>query len=295
MLGLLHLFALLIPLGHAVFVLYQDRPQARAWLCTVAIASLPALPIIALAVRQQDQLNWVTKPDENAAGDLAGWLAGSELSIGPASVLIGLFLGGRSGRNRLAWLAVPWLLLPPIVLLLGSELKPVYVRRYLAFCLPALALLVGAGLAGTTVAPSVLGVLLLAILGLPTQIAIRQVGGHDDDIRDATTIVWQLARPGDGVLFNCPSCHYPDMPREFAFVCPQAFAGLVDVTMDASPSASDTLRDTDLDQARLAGIPRVLVIDVDGDAEPGALRDSGWRLVTERRAGNIVIEDYERS
>jgi mannosyltransferase len=297
-LGLLNLFALLLLLGHAVFMLYQDRPKARAWLLASALACVPSLPIVALALHQQDQLSWVTRPDANAPGDLATWLAGSVLSVGLASVLIGLFIGHRTSKHALAWLAVPWLVLPPIVLILGSELKPVYVQRYLAFCLPALALLVGAGLATVALAPRMIGFLLLALLGLPTQNAIRQVGGHGDDIREAAAIVEQQARPGDGVLFNCPSCHYPDMPREFAFAYPKAFAPLVDVTVAASPSSSNTLRGTELSQAainhRLTQVSRVWVIDVDGNAEPVALRGSDLHLTGIRHAGNITIETYAR-
>jgi hypothetical protein len=74
-LGLLNLFALLLLLGYAVFVLYQDRPNLRAWLSTVALACLPALPIITLAARQRDQLSWVAEPGTDAAGDLAVWLS----------------------------------------------------------------------------------------------------------------------------------------------------------------------------------------------------------------------------
>jgi hypothetical protein len=150
-------------------------------------------------------------------------------------------------------------------------------------------------LATVAVAPRVVGLVLLAVLGLPTQSAVRQVGGHGDDIGDAATILAQEARPGDGVLFNCPSCHYPDMPREFEFAYPQAFAPLVDVTIAASPSTSNTLRGTESAHARLAHVARVWVVDVDGGAEPVALHDSGFRLVSVQQAGNIQIEDYERS
>ncbi|HEY4460621.1 MAG TPA: glycosyltransferase family 39 protein [Pseudonocardiaceae bacterium] len=244
-LGLLNLFALLLLVGHAVFVGYQSRSSMGAWLRAAGFGCIPSVPIVALAVNQQDQLSWVTRPDANTGGDLAVWLAGSALSAVLASVLIGLSL---RTPHPLAWLAVPWLVLPPLALILGSELRPAYVQRYLAFCLPALALLIGAGLATVAIAPRVVGLVLLVVLGLPTQSAVRQPGGHGDDIRDAATILAHQARPGDGVLFNCPSCHYPDMPREFAFAYPQAFAPLVDVTMAASPSASNTLRGTELDQ-----------------------------------------------
>jgi mannosyltransferase len=293
-LGLLNLFALLLLAGHAVFVLVQGRPVVRAWLVAAGLGCVPSVPIVALAVNQQDQLSWVTRPDANAGGDLAVWLAGSVLSVALAGVLIGLYLGRQRRRYALAWLAVPWLVLPPVILVLGSELKPVYVQRYLAFCLPALALLIGAGLVTVARTPRVVGLVLLVILGLPTQSEIRQVGGHGDDIRDAANILSQQARPGDGVLFNCPSCHYPDMPREFAYAYPRAFAPLVDVTMAVSPSATNTLRGTELGQPRLDDVATVWVVDVDGEAEPVALRGSGWRLVGRWRAGNITIEDYAR-
>ncbi|HJP73985.1 MAG TPA: glycosyltransferase family 39 protein [Pseudonocardiaceae bacterium] len=288
LLGLLNLFALLLLLAHARFA----RRQARVWLVTAGLACIPAVPIVTLAVNQQDQLSWVVKPDLNAGGALAVWLAGSVLSVVLASVLIGLFLGRKPG-HALTRLAIPWLVLPPIVLILGSELKPVYVQRYLAFCLPALALLIGAGLATITVGPRVIGLLLLTVLGTPTQSAIRQVGGHGDDIRDAASILGQRARAGDGVLFNCPPCHYQDMPREFAFAYPQAFADLIDVAVATAPSASDTLRGTDLDHPTI-NVNRVWVVDVDGSTEPSALRATGFRLVSIAHAGNITIEDYER-
>lgn len=288
LLGLLNLFALLLLLAHALFA----RAHLRAWLATAALGCLPAVPIVMLAVNQQDQLSWVAKPDANAGGDLAVWLAGSVLSVVVASVLIGLFIGREPG-HVLARLALPWLVLPAVALILGSELKPVYVQRYLAFCLPALALLIGAGLATITAAPRVIGVVLLALLGVPVQQSIRQVGGHGDDIRDAAAILGARARPGDGVLFNCPPCHYPDMPREFGFAYPQAFAGLVDIALATSPSASDTLRGTELGHPTI-DVGRIWVVDVDGTAEPSALRGTGYRLITATRAGNVTIEDYER-
>jgi hypothetical protein len=49
--------------------------------------------------------------------------------------------------HSLTWLALPWLVLPPALLLAVSEIKPAYNFRYLVFCLPAMALLAGAGLA----------------------------------------------------------------------------------------------------------------------------------------------------
>jgi mannosyltransferase len=69
---------------------------------------------------------------------LAGLLWRPGLGRGP---------GAARTSHSLTWLALPWLVLPPAMLLAASEIKPAYNFRYLVFCLPAMALLAGAGLA----------------------------------------------------------------------------------------------------------------------------------------------------
>src|SRR5207237_418128 len=75
-----------------------------------------------------------------------------------AIVVIALVTSLVSGRARLRadwpaglWgLAVPWLFLPPALLVTVSVIHvthPVYVFRYIAFCIPAAALLAGTALA----------------------------------------------------------------------------------------------------------------------------------------------------
>ena len=61
----------------------------------------------------------------------AGWC-----TCGPATA---------AADRAVTWLAVPWLVLPPLILIAASLLKPVYFSRYLTYCLPAVALLAGAG------------------------------------------------------------------------------------------------------------------------------------------------------
>ena len=109
-------------------------------------------------------------------------------------------------------------------------------QRYLTYCLPALALPVGVGLAGVTLAQRVIALLLVAGLGVPTQLAQREVGGHGDDIRVAADILVAHEHSGDGVLYDCPTCHYPDMPREFAFGYPAAFDPLTDLSLARRPA-----------------------------------------------------------
>jgi mannosyltransferase len=204
----------------------------------------------------------------------------------------------RSG-NALPWLALPWLVAPPVLLLAAAELAiPVYTQRYVAFCLPALALPVGVGLAGITLAPRVLALLLIATLGLPTQLAQRQPDGHGDDIRAAADILTAHEHPGDGVLYHCWSCHFPDTPREFAFAYPAAFAPLDDLALARSPSASNTLRGTEIDQPtlarRVADANRVWLIETGGSNEPPTVAESGMHQSAVYRAGDITVTLYER-
>jgi mannosyltransferase len=294
-LGLLNLFGLLLLAGHAIFLVARHRDLLRRWLITAALACLPAVPIVILAWQQRDQLGWLTEPDATAPADLTLWLAGSTGSVVLVSVLIGLGLRARNS-GATAWLALPWLLAPPVLLLSAAEIAiPVYVQRYVTYCLPALALPVGVGLATITVAPRVIALLLIAGLGLPTQLAQREVGGHGDTIRVATDILAAHERPGDGVIYDCPSCHYPDMPREFAFAYPAAFRPLDDLALAESPSASGTLRGTETDPAtltrRIDSVDRVWLIETGGTTVPTAL--IGMHRVAMYIAGDVIVDMYQ--
>jgi mannosyltransferase len=297
-LGLLNLFGLLLIAGHAIFLLARHRELLRRWITIALLACLPSVPIAVLAWQQRDQLGWLTEPDASAPGDLTLWLAGSAGSVVLVSVLIGLGLRS-SGVAATAWLALPWLLAPPVLLISAAELAiPVYVQRYVTYCLPALALAVGVGLAGIALAPRMIALLLIAGLGLPTQLAQREVGGHGDTIRVAADLIAARERPGDGVLYDCPTCHYPDMPREFAFGYPAAFGPLDDLSLAASPGASGTLRGTETDQAtlirRLDGVNRVWLVETGGNTVPAPLTAGGLHRVAVFPAGDVLVTLYQR-
>jgi hypothetical protein len=106
----------------------------------------------------------------------------------------------RDGERALTWVALPWLMLPPAILLLAAEFKPVYEFMYLEYCLPAVALLVGAGLAalGRPLRLAAFG--LVVTLGLPAQFFLRTplAGGY---IRATSQFLAQHERPGDAVYY----------------------------------------------------------------------------------------------
>lgn len=299
-LGVFNIFGLLLLAGHAVFLLAGHRMLLRRWLATAAVACLPALPVVALAWHERGQLGWLTPAGITAPGDLAVWLAGGAGAIVPVTAVIVLALRSRTGTT-VAWLAVPWLLAPPLLLIFFSDVAvPVYTQRYVVFCLPALALLTGVGLDRLNLAPRLVALLLIIGLGLPTQMAERQPGGHSDNIRAAATVLSRHKHPGDGVLYDCPGCQRPEAstPREFAFAYPAAFKSLGDLALAQSPAASNTLLGTNVSPAtlthRLDDAQRVWLVDILGTEVPAPLSHSGLHRVSVYPAGDITISLYER-
>jgi mannosyltransferase len=163
--AVLNIFGLLLIPAHAVTVALTSLGRARGpgrwslaagWLAAAAGAAAVASPVVVLAWAERSQLAWLVTPGRKALVSL-GQLAGT----GQMPLTFGVILGcavaasalaGRAVR-RTAWparllaLILPWLVLPPALLLAASQLSPLYTLRYVVFCVPAAALLAGTGLA----------------------------------------------------------------------------------------------------------------------------------------------------
>ena len=163
-------------------------------LASSAAALLVLLPwVVLVAQRARGQSDPPAVTPANVAeevlrlpvGVLSPFLAGPLALIALAVSCGGLVLGyRRAGRARRgAVLAAVWLGLPILVLCTFQAVSgsPGLVTRYWLFCLPALAL--GAGLAIDAlnrrhVPVAMAGVAIIALLGAPTQVAIRAENGH---------------------------------------------------------------------------------------------------------------------
>ena len=199
----------------------------------------------------------------------------------------------RSGRSRLPqnWpaglvaLGLPWLVLPPVILLTASLVHPVYTFRYIVYCIPAAALLIGAAVAalGRYAGPAALVLLLVA--GLHAQVAQRYPDGHGIDIRAADRIVRRHAQPGDALLNisakNGPRKGSGERLLESAY--PYGLARLRDISMGASPQQSATLGGTyapaPLIQQRLASVRRLWVVEWNAPKPVLILHGLGFSLV----------------
>ena len=121
-----------------------------------------------------------------------------------AGIVVTAILARRrpAGQRVPAWLTtlpavcVPWLVLPPALLFISSDFTPVYNFRYILFCAPAAALLAGAALAALgRIGAAAAALIVIAILGLNSQVAFRTPSGHGDNIRQADAIIAATASP----------------------------------------------------------------------------------------------------
>ena len=305
-LGLGNLFALLLVVAHAVTLAWSrreyrvDRGFVVRWAAAVAATLMLVSPVAVVGYSELRQIRWIKPPSvysllsvERLVGDtrlfllvLAIVACAVVASTGPASA------GSASGSRRSAhWpagllsMALPWLLLPQAILLTASVIHPVYTFRYIVYCIPAAALLIGAALAalGRYAGPVALVVIVLG--GLPSQLAERRADGHDVDIRRVDHLVARQERPGDALL-NISDQTGPRKgtgERTLEGAYPYGLARLRDISAGASPQQSATLGGTYASAAlirqRLTQVTRLWVAEWTTPKPVPVLDGLGFRLI----------------
>jgi mannosyltransferase len=256
--GMASLFALLILAAHAAtLVVTGGRARLLAWLAAAGAAILLLSPLIVLGYGQDKTLGWVSRPGLGTVIALISDFAGSRAPVPVvlAIALCGIAAGAPRWRElTVVTVAVPWLVLPPLILFVVSVVKPVYVERYVAFCQPALALLGAAGLAWLArriarsraghrvpalawMVPLVLVAVLAAALTGP-QLAVRRTSARPDNLRGVSAVVAANEQPGDVVFY------LPSEVRVVSMAYAGPFRKLRDLALKQSPAASDSLTGT---------------------------------------------------
>ncbi|HEX6519992.1 MAG TPA: glycosyltransferase family 39 protein [Streptosporangiaceae bacterium] len=339
--GLFNTFGLLIIPAHALTVLWASPSPTRGgmarwarrvavpWLAGSLAAVAVLLPVLLISFRQRGQISWLAKPNINTITTMLREYAGSKALIVPVAllavggVMAALFDGQGTGGRRLspAAIGLPWLVVPPVILLAVSLVKPVYSQRYIEFCLPALAILVAAGLVGlarlvaTTSlgrrdvrvawAPSAVIAAVLAVMLISPQHAIRQSSARPDDLRLASAIVAANEQPGDVVFYM------PDDMYVLGTGYPAPFSRLRNIGIAESPVASATLTGREVTSpaglaARFTDVKRVWFVTGNSnykfptptspvDKEMMALVSaSGLHLTHRWQAGEVMLSLYSR-
>ena len=290
LLGLGNILSLLLIAAHALTVAVwrwryggPGQPFALRWLASAAVALIVASPVALIASGQAHQVQWIKPPGLVAIVAMAGLIGPQQMflivvGVVALAVVAGLVSGGRA-RLRADWpaglwgLAVPWLFVPPALLFLVSVshvTHPLYVFRYIAFCIPAAALLAGTALAALARgvvgwAVAVAALIVIAVAGLPAQSSQRTVTGHGYGIRLADQAVARMARPGDA-LMNIrywPLSWGGGVERGMEGEYPYGLSRLHDISQDRAPVPSATLGGTfartSVEHRRLATVTRLWV------------------------------------
>jgi mannosyltransferase len=331
--GALNIFALLLIPAHAITMLLRYRPAGarsatgarwaawRRWLIAAAVAVAINLPLIYLASHQRAQIQWLPPFSPSEIGNDADLLGPPWMTAGLAVLLLGAGVlvvtrrrsgnggtaasgagqTGSTGWGAMCALCVPWLVVPPLVLMLGTVLyTPVYDQRYVLFCLPAAALMAAVAIAEIARAPgrrltgwavATTAVVVVAALGFTLQVQYRQPWGHADDIRDADSIIAATARPGDVLAYRWPVF----MPISDAY--PGGLGRLPDIQVARAAVPSGTLAGTPasiaLMQQRIRRARRFWLVQVSGiTPEPRLLDGLHMRMVWTWQVSDMWLELY---
>jgi mannosyltransferase len=289
LLGLGNILSLLLIAAHAVTVAVWHRcyrgprqPFVLRWLASVAVAVIVASPVAIIASGQAHQVQWIKPPGLVAIIAMAGLIGPQPMFFIVVAVgVIALVTSLVAGRSRLRadwpaglWgLAVPWLFLPPALLFTISVIHlthPLYVFRYIAFCIPAAALLAGTALAALARAAvgwavAIAALIVIVVAGLGAQARERLPAGHGYDIRRADQVVASHAHPGDD-LMNVrywPLSWGGGVERGMEGEYPYGLARLHDISAARAPAPSGTLggtfAPTSVERQRLATATRLWV------------------------------------
>jgi len=220
-----HLYALLLIASHWI-VLSRTSPgkapqsvMRHTW-SIIGVAVLPLL--IFVAKTGAGPIRWIQRPGFRDLAEFLQHLSGGKTWVLPvifgAACIAAIVPVRRSlwsrGETWEVWrcqFLLVWLLFPVMLTVLLSLARPVFLSRYMIFCLPALLILAAAGLARLNhwlLSPTLVLVLLLGLQGTAF------VYGHDfDNERDAsgaaTEFILDYSEPGDAIVFHIAETRVP--------------------------------------------------------------------------------------
>jgi mannosyltransferase len=211
-------------------------------------------------------------------------------------IVVALVLSTETSRQkrranwprRLAEVSLPWLVVPPLVLLAASTVQPVYTSRYILICIPALALIAGAAVASYGRIAGFIALLAVLMAGTPAQADQRTTAGHYDDILALDHIVAANARPGDYVLYTNPNAE--SFGAAYAF----GLGKLPNIAQKQGPIASGTLAGTNVPiaqlRSRLSHAHRVWAVEINQfQANPLIVGLNGLPLSAEPVMDNLPL------
>ncbi|MGP3940086.1 glycosyltransferase family 39 protein [Streptomyces sp. 6N106] len=247
---LLHEFAVLALVTHGVTLVVSrvPRPVLRAWSVTAAGVVAGLLPLAIRSVGQSGQVSWIGGPVR-----LRYFLVVAVVGMACARAPLGV-----RRPVRLSVLAVPILVLPGLLLLIVSLVKPLFVDRYVLYSNIGIALLLGAWMdyfhrrRQSSRTAWIAAVAVLAAL-VPPSLSLRTPQSRSNDVTAVGAAVREEGRPGDGLLYL--SGQY----RAFTAASPEDTRFLTDLALAQDAVSSNTLAGVELPAQDIAA--RMLEFD----------------------------------
>jgi uncharacterized membrane protein len=223
-----HIFAVLVLPAYALAIIIP-RPftvKLRTIAAAVAAFAFLVFPICAFVVLQHSsQIDWIPRPTladmyqflELLTGQAGSWAITAYL------LLVGVALApllGRSRSERENWglrCLLLWLLMPPLLTLAATPLKPLFFARYMIMCVPPLVLLAARGItrmaalpsAGRPIAAACL-VIVISLSAWGTERFFSASTNPTEDWRAAVNYILQHEQAGDGAVFYLPNIYAYD-------------------------------------------------------------------------------------
>jgi len=205
-----HFFALLVLAAHVLYLVITRYPvrDLRTGLSKLVLALMPALAFVLL--RNAGQLTWIPPLSVSEMKDVFGeWAGGGDLAL---IILFLAVLGAvitwrppvATNPTLVIWL---WLLVPILVIVAVSIVRPLLVSRFLILSLPAL--LIAAGIALTEV-PKPISLMLLVVIAffsVRAELLAWQTPSKDD-LRGASAYVLQRSSAEDSIIFHIPMARH---------------------------------------------------------------------------------------
>jgi mannosyltransferase len=310
LLGLSHILALLVLIGHAYAVLTRARQDPAGtkplrWAVATAVAMLPVLPFVYLGLTQRGtQLDWLppmtVRQVLDAPGDIFG---GAAVGL----LLVGLALTARHHDRRLPRELALMAVAPPAVLMgVSFVTSPLWVPRYVLVVVPAVCLC--AALALRTVPLRAIGALLLLIgVCLPAQLRVRGETSHTGpDFRAVARHLDRWQQPGDVIVYGTAGTwslragidyqlRGRTKPRDVLLQTPAAEVGELDAVQCADPVAClGSARRVWFFRWQPAGKQLTETAPLSGAGALGTVLTSQYRVVQVERATKANLILFER-
>ncbi|WP_241267625.1 hypothetical protein [Streptomyces scabichelini] len=194
-----HEFAVLalVALGVTLVVSRVPRPVLRSWSVAAAGVVAGLLPLAICSAGQSGQVSWIGGPVR-----LRYFLVAAVVGVACARAPLGVV----RGPVRLSVLAVPILVLPGLLLLVASLVKPLFVDRYVLYSNIGIALLLGALMdyfhqrQHSSRNAWIAAVAVLAVLAalVPPSLSLRTLQSRSDNVTAIGATVHKEDRPATG-------------------------------------------------------------------------------------------------